>query len=337
VSGVSWGILGAARIARRVADAVRSSPVAQFVAVAARDAARAEAFARETGIPRSYGSYEQLLDDSEVEAIYVAVPNALHVEWSIRALEAGKHVLCEKPLALRSDDASRVFDAAESHGLLAAEAYMFRHHPQTRLVEQLVAGGAVGRVRVLRGEFAYDLLELLGPDDIRLRPELDGGSLADVGCYCVSGSRLLCGEPERVFGEAVMGPTGVDTAFAGTLRMCDDVLVQFRSAFDVPRRQSLEIVGEEGALVVEAPWRRDWPGGIFLERNGGRDEIPHPRGDAFRLEVEDLSLAIRGQAEPLLRRADAVAQARVLEALLQSASRRRAVDLSPAPAAAAPA
>jgi D-xylose 1-dehydrogenase (NADP+, D-xylono-1,5-lactone-forming) len=335
VSVVNWGILATARIARRVADAVRGSTVAQFVAVAGRDAARAEAFARETGIRRSYGSYEELLEDPEIEAVYVAVPNALHVEWSIRVLEAGKHVLCEKPLALRSDDAASVFDAADSRGLLAGEAYMFRHHPQTRLVERLVAGGAVGRVRLLRGQFAYDLLELRGPHDIRLCPELGGGSLADVGCYCVSGARLLCGEPERVFGEAVTGPTGVDTAFAGTLHARDDVLVQFHAAFDVPRRQALEIVGEEGALMVEAPWRRDWPGSIFLERNGAVDEIEHPCGDAYRLEVVDLSLAILGEAEPLLGRADAVAQARTLEALRQSATCRRPVDLTPAPAAAA--
>lgn len=195
---------------------------------------------------------------------------------------------------------------------------MYRHHPQTAKVTELVADGAIGRLRLVLATFRFVLAD---PTDVRASTELDGGSLMDLGCYCVSGARTLAGEPEHVRGEQVLGPTGIDLSFHGTLRFANDVVGQFDCSFALPRFQRLEVVGEEGALVVEAPWRADWEGDLLLRRDGEPDSpIVVPAADAYRLEVENLADAIEGKAEPLLGRADALGQARTIEALYRSAT-----------------
>ena len=200
---VRFGILSTARINEKVLSGARESELVEVAAVASRDQARAEEYAREHGIARAYGGYEELLADPELDAVYISLPNSLHVEWSIKALEAGKHVLCEKPLSRRPDDVERAFDTAERTGLLLTEAFMYRHNPQTARLQELVAGGAIGKLRAVRAAFSFTLSD---PANIRLSSDLDGGALMDVGCYCVSGSRLLAGEPERVFGVASRSP-----------------------------------------------------------------------------------------------------------------------------------
>src|SRR5205823_12161938 len=185
---VRWGILSTARINRAVIPPARESPKLELVAVASRDPARAEAYARDWGIERAYGSYDALLEDADVEAVYVSLPNSLHVPWSIRALEAGKHVLCEKPLARSAGEAEEAFDAAERAGRFLMEAFMYRHNPQTARLTQLVDEGAIGELRVIRSAFGYSLYD---ETNIRLQTEVEGGALMDVGCYNVSGSRLL--------------------------------------------------------------------------------------------------------------------------------------------------
>ncbi|MGH3022044.1 MAG: Gfo/Idh/MocA family protein, partial [Gaiellaceae bacterium] len=199
------GILSTARINGRILPAARDSELVEVVAVASRDGARATAYAREHGIARAHQGYEALLADSEVDAVYVPLPNSLHVEWTRRALEAGKHVLCEKPLTDEPDDAEALFDLAESKGLVLAEAFMYRHNPQTKRVEELVRAGAIGRLQLVRTSFGFPVE---GAENIRLAADLDGGSLLDLGTYCVSGARLLAGEPESVLGRQVIGPTG---------------------------------------------------------------------------------------------------------------------------------
>ena len=314
--GVSLGLLSTARINEDVLAGARASAAVEVVAVASRERTRAEAYARAHGIPRAHGSYDDLLTDPDVEAVYISLPNSLHVPWSLRALEAGKHVLCEKPLSRRPADAEAAFRLAADRGLVLMEAFMYRHHPQTRRVAELVAEGGVGRLRSVRGTFSFPLADLA---NIRMLPELDGGALMDLGCYCVSGSRLLAGEPERVYGEQVLAPTCVDAAFFGTLRFPGEVLAQFEASFSAPRRQRLEAIGEEGLLAVEAPWRIDWPGDVVLERDGRVERVEIQTGDSYRLELENMAAAIRGEADPLLGREDAVAQARVLESLHRSA------------------
>jgi D-xylose 1-dehydrogenase (NADP+, D-xylono-1,5-lactone-forming) len=318
-----WGLLSTACINRRIVAASRGSNEIQLVAVASRERARAEEHARANEIQRAYGSYEELLAADDVDAVYIPLPNSLHVEWSVRALEAGKHVLCEKPLARSAAEAERAFAAAERTGRLLEEAFMYRHNPQTLRLEKLVDEGAVGRVRLIRAVFSFPVQ---GERNIRLLAELDGGALLDVGCYCVSGARLLAGEPESVWAEAVAGPTGVDEVLAGALRFPGDVLAQVHCGLVLPFQDELEVIGEEGSLFVDDPWLCRRPG-IELRRGGEVERIAVDPTDSYRLELESFGAAIRGEDEPLLGRDESVAQARVLEALYRSGKERAPVAL----------
>jgi predicted dehydrogenase len=290
----------------------------EIAAVASRDGARAQAYAQEHGIARSHGSYEALLADDGIDAVYISLPNGLHHEWTLKAIEAGKHVLVEKPYSRRAAEADEAWAAAERAGLVLMEAFMWRHHPQAAVARKLVEGGAVGRLSLIRATFSFSLRE---PGNVRLAPDLDGGALMDVGCYCVSGSRLLAGEPEQVYGEHVLGESGVDLSFFGTLRFPGDVVAQFDASFALPERQRLEAVGDGGTLVLEAPWRADWGGRVLV--NG--EPVDVPEANPYGLELENLAAAIAGRAEPLLGREDALAQARTIEALYRSAESGEAV------------
>jgi xylose dehydrogenase (NAD/NADP) len=314
----TWGLLSTARINLKVLAGARLSDRVDVIAVASRDAARAEEYAREHEIERSYGSYEALLGDPDVEAIYISLPNGLHVEWTRHALEAGKHVLCEKPLSRRPDDVEMVFDLAEQEGLVLSEAFMWRHNPQTRRLEQLVAEGAIGRLRVVRASFSFQLASVHGPEDARFDPALDGGALMDVGCYCVNAIRAFGGEPTRVHGEQVLGPSGVDVCFTGTLRLPDDVVAHFDCGFVLPPRDELELVGEDASLFVDDPWHAQSPA-IDMRRDDESERIEVEPAHSYQLELENVSDAIEGRAPLLLGRADAVGQAATLEALYASA------------------
>jgi predicted dehydrogenase len=318
------GLLSTARINDQILAGAAATAAVDVVAVASRDSARAQAYAGEHGIERAHGSYEALLADDGVDAVYVSLPNGMHHAWTMRALAAGKHVLCEKPYSRRAQDVEEAFADASARGLVLMEAFMYRHHPQTRRVRQLVDDGAIGRVRLIRSAFSFPLHD---PANIRARPELDGGSLMDVGCYCVSGARLLAGEPERVWGVQVTGGTGIDDAFHGTLCFANDVVAQFDCSFALPQRQELEVLGEEGVLRVEAPWRVDWGGKVILRRGDGVEPVEVPEADSYRLQLENLAVAARSEGAPLLDRADALGQARTIEALYRSAESGEAVDL----------
>jgi D-xylose 1-dehydrogenase (NADP+, D-xylono-1,5-lactone-forming) len=320
---VRWGILSTAHINRKVIPAVHASEKAELIAVASRDQGRAEEYAREWKIDRAYGSYEALLEDADVEAVYISLPNSLHCEWSIRAVEAGKHVLCEKPMSRHPGDVEEAFTAAERNGRILMEAFMYRHHPQTRKLRQLVDEGAIGDLRVVRSCFSFSLYDA---ENIRLRTDVEGGSLMDVGCYCVSGSRLLAGEPERVYGQQFVGPSGTDWVFTSAMRFPGDVFAQFDCGTALPERDELEAIGTEGSLFLDDPWHCVEPV-IELRRDAGTEIIAIDSADPYRLEVENLSDAIRGAADPLLGREDAVAQARVIEALYRSAGTGAAVSL----------
>jgi predicted dehydrogenase len=320
----NWGVISTANINRLVLAGAAKSDRVDVVAVASRDQARAEAYAREHGIERAHGSYEALLADPDVDAVYISLPNSLHVEWSVRALEAGKHVLCEKPLDRRPEEVERAFDAANRAGRLLSEAFMYRHNPQTAKIRELVAGGAIGALRLVRAAFSFGLDE---PENVRLAADLDGGALMDVGCYCVSGSRLLAGEPETAYGRQVTGPSGVDVLFAATMSFPGDVVAQFDCGFVLPDRDELEVIGDEGSLFLDDPWHARKPL-IELRRDDGVEELALEPVDSYRLELENLSDAIEGSAEPLLGRADAVGQARAIEALYASAASGEPVSLS---------
>ena len=318
------GLLSTARINDAILGGAKDTDRVEVVAVASRDDARAEAYAREHGIARSHGSYEALLADDEVDGVYISLPNRLHHEWTLAALDAGKHVLCEKPYSRRPAEVEEAFARADSAGLVLMEAFMYRHHPQTAAVKTLVEDGAVGKVRLVRASFRFVLPTL---DDIRANTELDGGALMDVGCYCVSGSRLLAGEPEHVRAEQVLGPSGIDMSFHGTMRFAGDVVGQFDCSFALPSYQRLEVDGEEGTLVVESPWRTDWGGDVLLRREDEVERLDVPGGDSYRLELENFADAAEGKSPALLGREDALGQARTIDALYRSAAERRVIEL----------
>ena len=315
-SPVKWGILSTADINRKVIPGAHASDKVELVAVGSRDQARAEAYARDWGIPRAYGSYAALLADPEIEAIYISLPNTMHAEWSINALDAGKHVLCEKPFTRHPAEVDAAFDAAERNGRLLSEAFMYRHNPQTAKLAELVRGGAIGELRLVRSAFSYALYD---ESNIRLRTDVEGGALMDVGCYNVSGSRLLGGEPERVWGEAWFGPSGTDWVFAGTLRFPGDVLAIFDCGTALTSRDELEAIGSEGSLFLDDPWHCVHPV-LEVRTEGSVERIELEPVDSYRLELENLSDAIRGEAELLLGREDAFGQATALEALHRSAT-----------------
>jgi D-xylose 1-dehydrogenase (NADP+, D-xylono-1,5-lactone-forming) len=319
-----WGIISTADINRKVIPGAKASPDIDLVAVASRDQQRAEAYAREWDIERAYGSYEGLLADPDIEAVYISLPNNMHREWSIRSLEAGKHVLCEKPFSRNPDDVEAAFDAADRAGRFLSEAFMYRHNPQAARLCELLDDGAIGEPRLVRSTFSYGLYDA---DNIRLRTDVEGGALMDVGCYCVSASRLAVGaEPVSAFGQAWIGETGTDWVFTGSLRFPGDVLAIFDCGTALPERDELEVIGSEGSLFLDDPFHANRP--VIEQRLDGRVErIELEPADSYRLELENVSAAIRGEAEPLLGRDDALGQEQALGALHRSAKSGEPVTL----------
>jgi predicted dehydrogenase len=314
---VRWGILGPGGIAARLLKDAGHATNFTVVAVGSRNLARAADFASRFGITRIYGSYEDLLADKEVDAIYIGLPNSLHHPMTMMALAAGKHVLAEKPYTRHPEQVGEAFDAADAAGLFLMEAFMWRHSPQTSSFMELLP--EVGEIQSIRSTFSF---VMTATKDVRLDPTLDGGALMDVGCYPVSGARLVAGaDPVRVFGQQGLGPTGVDTRFSAMLEFPSGLVAEIVAGFTSTQR-SLEAVGSRGTLRSRDPWQGEL-GGIVHD---GRD-IPVAQHDAYRLEMENLSAAILGTGKPLLGRADALGQARTIEALYRSAARGGAVAL----------
>jgi xylose dehydrogenase (NAD/NADP) len=314
---VRWGILGTADINRKLLKGASLTDAVDVVAICSRTEERAREAAQRFGIPRWYPTYEALLADPQVEAVYISVPNSLHHEWTMRALAAGKHVLCEKPYTRHPDEVTQAFDAAESAGLILSEAFMWRHHPQAGRMQEFLS--AIGRLETIRASFNFVLDR---EDDIRLRPDLDGGSLMDVGCYCVSGARYAVGEePELVFGTGVGDPGGVDRRFTGVLRFPSGVVAEFTSSFVVDHR-GLELIGTDGTVLFTDPWQ-SLPATVIIDGV----ETAFAEIDPYQCEIDNISAAIRGEAEPRLGRADALGQARAIEALYRSAANGSVVRL----------
>ena len=312
---VRWGILGPGSIASRFMRRASEAANAEVVAVGSRTPERAAAFAATHGIARAHGSYEALLDDPAVDAVYIGVPNSLHHPMTMLALAAGKHVLCEKPYSRRPAEVAEAFDAADRAGRILMEAFMWRHTPQARRFMELLP--EVGTLQAIRATFSF---RIVGPADVRLEAGLDGGSLMDVGCYAVSGARLVAGsEPVRVLGEQTLAASGVDMTFAGLLRFPGDVIAAIGSGF-TSDDASLEAVGDANILVMRSPWQGQ-ARALWL----GDREIPVTPVDPYPLELENMSAAILGEGRPLLGRADALGQARTIAALYESATTGTAV------------
>jgi predicted dehydrogenase len=294
-----WGILGPGRIAPRLVRAVGGSSRATLVAVASRDADRAASFAATHGIPHPYGSYDALLGAPDVDVVYVSLPNHLHAEWTTRALDAGKHVLCEKPLALSVADVDAVAAAAARSGRIVAEGFMYLHHPQIIRAIDLARSGAIGRLEVVNGTFSFFLTH---PDDPRVDPAMGGGSLWDVGCYPVSMSRRIAGEEPDQFGAfARFDERGVDRTFVGQMHFPGGLLAQFDSGFAAPGRERIEIVGSDATLVLDSPFLPAPDGPTpTLTMWRGRDAttIGVDSADQYGAEVDDLTAAILDGGRP---------------------------------------
>lgn len=322
---LSWGLLSTARINKVIIDPLRSSPRNRLMAIASRSEIKADDYAKKWDIPHAYGSYEQLMEDPEIDVIYNPLPNHLHAEWTIKATQAGKHVLCEKPLALSVEEIDAISSAAESAGVIVAEAFMYRHHPQTMLVRKLVEDGKIGKLNLILGTFSFYLNRV---DDIRLNPEMGGGSIWYVGCYPISFARYIAGtEPEEVFGWQESSDLGVDLTFAGQMRFPGGVLAQFDSSFRCPLRTHLEIVGSEGTIYIPNPFKPDYGEVIILQHDQQAKEIEVPGYELYLGEIEDMADAILEKKPTRISLADSRNNVATIVALLESARENSPIRL----------
>lgn len=323
---LNWGLLSTARINRALIPPLRSSKRNQLLAVASRTQETADTYAREWKIPRTHGSYEALLADPEIDVIYNPLPNHLHAEWTIKAVEAGKHVLCEKPLALTVEEVDAVQSAARKHGRVVAEAFMYRHHPQTLAVQEMLKKGSLGTIKLIRGSFTYVLSR---EGDVRLDPSMGGGSIWDVGCYPISYARMIAGSnPLEVFGWQVTGPTGIDLTFVGQMQFPNDVYAQFDCSFIIPFHTFMEIVGSEGTLNIPRPFKPYMDEKIYLTRGDKTETIEVNGQELYIGEVENMADAILLGQEPRVSLDDSRANVAVISSLLESARTAQPVRLT---------
>jgi predicted dehydrogenase len=312
-----WGLISTARINRAVIPPIHKSRRAVLQGVASRDLGRAQEFAQTWKIPQVYGSYEAMLADPEIDIVYNPLPNKLHTEWTLKAVEAGKHVLCEKPLALTADEVDQMIAASQRTGKMIAEAFMYRHHPQTLKVKELVDSGAIGELRLVRGSFSFFLNR---STDVRLNPELGGGSIWDVGCYPISYARYIIGaEPTEVMGWQKFSESGVDDLFVGQMQFPGNVYAQFDCAFCVSFRTGIEISGSEGSITISRPFTPRRIESVELKQGDKTTRILIRSGDLYSGEVEDMHAAILDGANPRVSLQDSHANVQAITALLQSA------------------
>ena len=322
-----WGILGVALINQRLLPAFAKAANAELVAIASRSLDKAQQAAKEAGIPRAHGSYEALLDDPTIDVVYNPLPNALHAEWTKKAADRGKHVLCEKPLAPTAAEAQAVVEYCRAKGVKLMDGFMWPHHPRTARLQQFLDQGGVGEVRRVVGSFTFHM-KPLEPSNIRLRPELGGGGLLDVGCYPVFGIRWAFGaEPVRAYAAATF-QHGVDVDLSGMVWLADGRVGTFDCGFVAPFRQWLEIVGTEGVVTVRDMWVPVWRAAFEVRRDGkppeevvvqGEDQIVHM--------IEDFGRAVL-RGEPIKPPPEeAVKTLKVLDALAKSAREGREVTV----------
>jgi xylose dehydrogenase (NAD/NADP) len=325
MSPLRWGLLSTARINTRLIPAIRAGARSEVTTVASRALDRAQAYAAEWKIPRALGSYEALLADPGIDVVYIALPNSLHVEWTVRALDAGKHVLCEKPLALSVEEVDRIEAAATRASRVAAEAFMYRHHPLTEAAAAIVKSGRMGTVRGFKGAFTFPLTR---EGDVRLDPSLGGGSLWDVGCYPVSYTCFLAGSaPVEVFGWQPPSPTGVDLEFAGMMRFAGGSVAQFDSGFAGPFRAEMEVIGTEGALRIHRPFRTDEMSQLLLTTGDKTEVLPFDPEPPFAGEIADMEAAALDGRPPRIPLSESRRTAQTISSLYESARTGRAVHL----------
>ena len=338
---VRWGLLSTARINERLIPAIRQSDRSELIAVASRSQEKAKDYASKRNIPRAYGRYEDFLADADIDAVYISLPNAHHAEWSIKCADAGKHILCEKPIALTPEDVDRMADAAENNGVTLQEAAMYRFHPQTGKLIEMVAQGAIGDLRVIQGNFGFTLANR---PDIRLNPSLGGGSLWDIGSYPVSFARaIMRAEPVEVIGWQVLGDDEVDLTFCGQMRFSVGTLAQFSSSFQTMPHSEAELIGSQGTIHLDLPWLnllgetahvRILRGGSTETDTFGdsRDDLAaetltYENCQAYFNEVEAMVATILDGAPPTISLEDSRGNIATLVALYRSARENKMVKL----------
>jgi len=311
-----WGVISTSNIGRAAVNpAIRASGNGELLAIASRSESKAREFAEKMDVPTYYGAYEALLDDERIDAVYIPLPNSLHREWTVKAAEKGKHILCEKPLALNAAECNEMDAAARASGVKLMEAFMYRFHPQTEKVLEMVRSGVVGDLRMIRSAFTFRVTK---PDNIRLRPDLGGGALMDVGCYCVNISRTVVGlEPVEVQAFAQSGSSGVDEQMAGTLRFPNGVLAQFDCALTMERREEYEVAGTDAYLRVPAAFLPGIGDTVIYEHRGRGDVIEHRVAgvDEYRLMVEHFADCVLNDRPLRYTAAEAAQNMRVIESL----------------------
>lgn len=329
---IRWGILSTARINRSLLGPIQAASRSELAAVASRDLSKAQAYATEKGIPQAYGSYEELLADPEIDVIYNSLPNSLHCEWTVKAAEAGKHVLCEKPLVTNLAELDLVEAAAKANNVTIFEAFMYLHHPQTLWVKEIISSGQLGDLRLINSWFNF----FLPPENsanIRLNPTLAGGSLWDVGVYPNSLAIVMAhaGPPVEVWASQTKGETGVEVAFAGQLKFSNGAVAQISSGFRTPFRQAAYIVGSEGILEINEPWKPGAEGKEATVRwtklDDSEELIVTPAMSPYLTEVQAMEACILDGADPVVPLSLSRDFLRTLLALYESAETGRTVTL----------
>ncbi len=328
---LNWGLLSTAKINRALIKPLNASKRTRLLAVASRSQSSAKAYAREWKIPRAHGSYEALLADPEIDVIYNSLPNHLHAEWTIKALRAGKHVLCEKPFALSLAEVDEMISVAKKTGKVLAEAFMYRHHAQTLKVKEIVDSGALGKLQLIKGAFTFTLTRA---GNFRFVKEMGGGSLWDVGCYPISYARMIVGEaPVEVFGWQVegaalsgsKGPGGSDESFIGQMRFANGIHAQFDSGFKSPARSYMEIIGSDAVLKIPVPFKPGRKNTLYLLDGYMEKKINVTGSDLYLGEVDDMCDAILLNKPPRIPLSDSRGNIAVILAFIESANNNRPV------------
>ena len=313
---IRWGILGTGKIARVFASALNDARRGEKYGVASRTSETAESFASEHGFPESFGAYQALLDDPNVDAIYVSTPHTVHRECVLAAASAGKHILCEKPMGVTEAECLEMISAAETNGVILLEAFMYRCHPITIRLQQLLQEKIIGDIRTVRSSFTYGLA---GAYNVRTDKQLRGGGLYDVGCYCINFSRMVAGEePESIDYALTLGAeTGVDENLGVTMKFPSGVIAQFDVGIRSAGTSFAEIVGSEGRIVLSNPWKPDAEEASFdvIKGNQTMAEVIANGGHIFTLEADHLAAVIAGEEEPLIPASNAIGNAAVLDTI----------------------
>lgn len=328
MSKVRWGLLSTANINRRLIPAIRASQRGELVAVASRSKATSAAYAKKWEIPHAFGSYEGMLNSGMVDAVYISLPNHLHAEWSIRAMQAGVHVLCEKPFAISLEEVDAMVAASHQYGRALAEAFMYRHHPQTKIAGEWVHSGRLGKICLVRSIFNFPLQNR---GNVRLVPEYGGGCLWDVGVYPLSFSQYILGSlPEWVIGAQWIGASGVDETFAGQMHYSGDQMAQIASSFRSPQYTYAEIIGTEGQLILNRPFiglgdpERQL---MFYPVKGEAQEIPVPEQELYVGEVEDMHAAILDNQPCYIKLEESRSHVQTALALYEAAQKGKSVSV----------